>query len=223
MDTLDQLRAVILSTIVRDTPRDFWSDIRDRAKLTYPDVFHQVRAEPNLVDNQRIDLLYQLRHCRMEFLLKSLAEKHAVPCSPNVVEKNRRYYVYAVSGAIGMTQSYVPTIGAMPKPAKYLDRLAAMNAISRTPQLSLGDEPPEVFVGKDFFGLLAHNPVGKRFTEQDQALGMIQFCVPMQDNSEWAAQLSIAEILLAYEAQAPSEKPDRALRWRGRDKKEKGN
>jgi hypothetical protein len=158
----------------------------------------------------------------MEFLLKALAEKHAIPCSPNVVEKNGRYYVYAAKGAIGMTQSYVPTIGAMPKPAKYLDRLAAMNAISRAPQLLLGDEPPEVFVGKDFFGLLTHNPVGKRFTEQDQTLGMIQFCVPVLDNSEWAAQLSITEILLAYEVEAPSEKPDRALRWRRRDEEEKG-
>lgn len=221
MDPIERLRAIILSTIVRDTPQGFWADIREGAKRNYADVFHQVRAEPNLVENQRIDLLYQFRHCRMEFLLKAAAEKYEIPCSPTVLEKNGRYYVYATKGAIGMTQSYVQTIGAMPKPAKYLERLAAMNAIPRSPRLLLGDEPPEVFVGKDFFGLLAHNPVGKRFSEQDQGLGMIQFCVPVQDHSEWAAELAISEILLAYEVEAPSEKPDRRLPWRRREVEEK--
>ncbi len=158
----------------------------------------------------------------MEHLLKATAEKYGVPCSPNVLERNGRYYVYATSGAVGMTQSYVQTIGAMPKPAKYLERHAALNAIPRSPQLMLGDVPPEVFLGKDFFGLLTHNPVGKRFTEQDQSLGMIQFCVPVEDHSQWAAELAIEEILTAYEIEAPIAKPDRALPWkdRGEEKKE---
>jgi hypothetical protein len=224
MDPLERLRAVILSTVARDLPKGFWADIREGARRTYADVFQQVRSEPALLENQRIDLLYQLRHCRMEYLLMATAEKYGVACSPNVLEKNGRYYVYASNGAVGMTQSYVQTIGAMPKPAKYLERHAAMNAIPRSPQLMLGDVPPEVFLGRDFYGLLAHNPLGKRFTEADQHLGMMQFCVPVQDYSQWAAELTIAEILGAYESDAPSAKPDRALPWkdRGEEKKDDG-
>ncbi len=223
MDPIEYLRAVILSTVARDLPKQFWSDIREGAQRLYADSYHQVRADPTLVENQRIDVLLQLRHFRMENLLKTVAEKHGVPCSPNILERNGRHYVYATRGAIGMTQSYVPTIGAMPKPAKYLQRHAALNAIPHSPQLMLGDVPPEVFLGKDFFGLLAHNPVGKRFTERDQTLSMIQFCVPVEDHSEWAAEITITEILATYEAVAPTAKPDRAPAWKkGRDEEKKG-
>src|SRR3546814_4478945 len=67
------------------------------------------------------------------------------------------------------------SIGAMPKPARFRERLAAINDIMRSPRLDLGDEPREVLLGKRFYGLLAHNPAGKRFVESDRRLGMIQF------------------------------------------------
>src|SRR3546814_7516787 len=72
----------------------------------------------------------------------------------------------------------------MPKPARFRERLAAINDIMRSPRLDLGDEPREVLLGKRFYGLLAHNPAGKRFVESDQRLGMIQFCLPMKDCSD---------------------------------------
>ena len=119
-----------------------------------------------------------------------------------------------------MTQSYVATIGAMPQPAKYRGRYAAMNEMGRTPQLNLGVEPEEVFIGKEFYGLLAHNPSGKRFSEVEQRLGMIQFCVPVQDLTAWAAELTIQEILDGYRSETRSEKPDRRLPWKDRGTEE---
>jgi hypothetical protein len=108
----------------------------------------------------------------------------------------------------------VQAIGAMPKPAKYREQLAAMSAIPKAPRFDFGDEPQEVLLGKDFYGLLAHNPVGKRFTEHDQRLGMIQFCIPVDDCTEWAVELTVEEILSAYESAAPGKKPDRSLPWK---------
>jgi hypothetical protein len=110
----------------------------------------------------------------------------------------------------------------MPKPARYRERHAALNEIVTAPRLDLGDEPPEVLLGKDFYGLLAHNPAGKRFAADEQRLGMIQFCVPDREMQVWAAQLAIDEIISAYDSIAPTQKADRALPWKqhNKDKKE---
>jgi hypothetical protein len=223
VDPTERMRTVLLSTVVRDLPRGFWSDLREGAKRTYADVFQQVRTDPLLVDTQRIDLLYQYRHCRMENLLHQLAKRHNLSCSPTLLQENGRFYVLAAQGDVIMTQSYVPTIGAMPKPAQYLKRHAAVNEITRSPQLGILDEPTELFLQKGVYGLLAHNPVGKRFAEADQRLGMIQFCIPVEDHSAWAAELLVEEILDAYDTQAPSETKDRRLPWRDRREEEEEN
>ncbi len=109
----------------------------------------------------------------------------------------------------------------MPKPARFRERHAALNAIPAWPRLDLGDEPPEVLLGKEFYGLIAHNPVGKSFGSGEQHLGMIQFCVPYPDMHDWAVQLTVEEIVIAYADMAPSRKPDRRLPWKkGKDKGE---
>jgi hypothetical protein len=182
-----------------------------------------VRADPNVVGEQRIDKLYQDRHFRMEHLLTMLAREHGLACSSTLLSENNRHYVYCAKGAIGLTQTYVPAIGAMPKPARYREQLAAMSDIPKFPRLDLGDEPSEVLLGKDFYGLLAHNPIGKRFSEHDQRLGMIQFCAPVKDCSEWAVQITIEEIVAGYERVAPGKKADRRLPWKRRGEEKGGN
>jgi hypothetical protein len=199
MDGLDRLRAVILSTIVRDIPKGFWEDGRTGSRQTYLDAYHEVAHYPALVAEQRLDKLYQDRHFRMEHLLLVLAQKHGLSVSPTILVENNRHYVYVTHGAIALTQAYVPAIGDMPKAAKFRERHAAMNNISQQARLALGDEPMEVLLGKDFYGLLIHNPVGKRFTEVEQRLGMIQFCVPYPGCTTWALQLTIEEIIAGYD------------------------
>ena len=222
MDVLKRVRGTIISTIIRDIPGKFWEDARAGTRRVYADSFEQIRADPNVVKEQRIDKLYQDRHFYMESLLQKLAHVHGLECSSTILIENGRSYVYATKGAVGLTQAYVPSIGTMPKPARFRERHAALNSIPKAPRLELGDEPREVMLGKDCYGVLVHNPAGKRFSDQDQRLGMIQFCVPYCDCSGWAIELSIEEILYAYDAVALVKKKDRRLPWK-KDAKQKGD
>ena len=223
MDFTSRLQATIISTIIRDYPRAFWQDFRARGRQVYLDEFHAVLNDKNLVHNHRLHKLLQDRHFRMEHLLSSVAQEHSLAVSSTLVVENNRRFVYVANGNLGLTQSYVKTIGAMPKPARFREQHAAMNEISRSPRLDLGDEPSGVILGKDYYGIIAHNPIGRRFDEDCQRLGMMQFCVPFGDCSGWAAELTIEELLSAYDAVAPARGTDRRLAWRkSGGKKESG-
>jgi hypothetical protein len=221
MDFQQRLRATIVSTVVRDTQREFWRDIRAGARQTYSDVFEEIRNDANIAPEQRIDMLYQVRHFRMEHLLARIARQYGWLATATLLVDNNRHYVYVSQGAIGLTQAYVSAIGAMPQPARYRERHALINELERTPRLDLGDGPvPQVAFGKEFYGLLAHNPIGKRFEAAEQALGMIQVCVPKKDMLEWLVELTIEEIIGGYETETPKPKPDRRLQWKKRGKEE---
>lgn len=222
METRDELKAAIIAAITRDYPKAFWEGARDATRQAYLDVFHQVGADPNILADQRLDSLYQARHFRMEHVLMKLAERYAIPSTATLLASNNRRYVLVTKGSVAMTQAYVQTIGAMPKPARYRERHAQINALSLQPQLDLGREPREAFLPKDFYGLLAHNPVGNRFEEQDQRLGMLQFCVPLPDCSDWATELTMEEIISSYDAPAKDTKPMREMPWKKIEKKGEG-
>ena len=218
MDDAERLKATIVSTFIRDTPKQFWIDLRAAARQAYPECYFRVHTDPNMVHQQRIDCLRQIRHYRMEALISALADRHGMVQSSTMLAENGQHYVYVTGGDVGLTQSYVPAIGDLPKPARYFERLASMN---RIPRLDLGDEPPEVLIGKSFYGLIAHNPVGRRFTEDDQKLGMLQLCVPRGDAKSWAIELAIEDLTAAY----PVAKPSRVMKpspiWKDRSKDEK--
>ncbi len=219
METQDELKTAIMSAITRDYPKAFWEEAREAARQTYLDVFHQVSADPNILPDQRLDFLFQARHFRMEHVFMKLAERHSLPSTATLLVSNNRRYVLVTKGSIAMTQAYVQTIGAMPKPARYRERHAQINALSLQPQLDLGREPREAFLPKEFYGLLAHNPVGNRFDEQDQRLGMLQFCVPMSDCSAWVVELTMEEIISSYDAPAKDAKLKREMPWKKIEKK----
>jgi hypothetical protein len=214
----ERLRATIITTIVRDIPKLFWVDLRGMTRQAYADVFAQIQADPNIVPEQRIDRLRQDRHFRMEHVLSTLAERHGIPRSHTMLVENSQHYVYATRGDIGMTQSYVRAIGDLPKPARYWQRLAEASDI---PRLDLGDEPPEVLIGKTYYGLIAHNPIGHRFDAEEQKLGMIQFCVPSGDAKAWALELALEELTAAYPVEKPDTAPERKPKWKGRGKDDK--
>jgi len=219
VDAHERRRRIILSTIVRDIPKSFWEDARTRARQTYLDIYHEIAAYPNMLTEQRLEMLNQVRFFRMEHLLSVLAQEHGFTWSAKLLTENSHHYVYATLGAVALTQTYVPAIGDMPKPAKFRDKLAAMNEIAARPRLALGDEAPAIFATKEFYGLLAHNPVGKRFNESDQRLGMIQFCVPAPLCVKWEAQFAIEEIVSAHDVVAPAQKQGRRLPWKKRNDK----
>jgi hypothetical protein len=99
---------------------------------------------------------------------------------------------------IGVTQSYVPVSGEMPKPAAFRKQLAEMAEFERILRLPLSDEPIELVTPKAVMGVLLHSPVGRRFSEDDQKLGAIGLFVPYKDYSGWAVELALPEIFAAY-------------------------
>lgn len=220
----DLTRATVLEIVVRDTPKAFWEDLRARSHQTYLDVFKQIENDRNVLAEQRLDNLYQQRHFRMENLLKTLADGHGLATSATLLVENNRRYVYVSKGSVGLTQAYVPAIGEMPKHARFRQRHSAMNAIAAAPGLDFGIDAPELLELKAFYGLIAHNPGGKRFSESEQALGMIQLCVPASGFKSWAAQITLQEIISAYPATRTEAKPERGPVWKApaNDKKEQG-
>ncbi|HQV03455.1 MULTISPECIES: hypothetical protein [unclassified Novosphingobium] len=211
MDAYERLRATAITMIVRDTPAQFWIDLRELSKITYADVFADVATDRNVLPDQKIDDLLQRRHFRMEKLLIDLAAKYGMSHSMSLIVQNNRRHAYVFKDEVAMTQSYVQAIGSMPQPAKFRERLA--NAMD-LPRLDLGDEPDGAFIMPNVYGVIAHNPVGRRFNADEQKLGTIQLCVPARDFKAWAVELSITEILAAYPEAPKKSAPKRSLRWK---------
>jgi hypothetical protein len=211
MDAYEEIRSLAKAKIARDIPAEFWSDLRSLAIITYADTFAAVDTDQNILPDQKIDDLLQRRHFRMEKLLVDLAARHKLSHSRNLIVQNNRRHAYVFKGDVAMTQSYVQAIGSMPQPAKFRDDLASAMGL---PRLDLGDEPEGAFVIRSLYGLIAHNPVGRRFDRESQKLGMIQYCLPSKDCKVWATELTITEILSGYPAVPKKAMPRRAMPWK---------
>jgi hypothetical protein len=211
MDAYSRLRASATAMIVRDIPYQFWSDLRALSIIAYAEVFAEVDADRKIIEAQKIDDLLQRRHFKMEKLVVDLAMRHGLSHSVSVITQNNRCHAYVYGGDVGMTQSYVQAIGSLPQPAKFRERLANSMAI---PRLDLGDEPDGAFIMRNLYGVIAHNPVGRRFRAEDQKLGMVQLCVPAIDCKAWAAEITVAEIIDSYPAATEREAPKRSLAWK---------
>jgi len=216
MDAYERLRATAITMIVRDTPSSFWSDLRALAIIAYANAFADVDADKSVLPDQKLDDLLQRRHFKMEKMIVDLAIQHGLSHSMNVIAQNNRRHAYVFKGDVAMTQSYVQAIGMMPQPAKFRERLANSMEL---PRLDLGDEPDGAFVMPTLYGLIAHNPVGRRFRSEEQKLGMIQFCLPASDCRAWAVEFTVAEIIDAYPAAPKKDLPKRSMPW----KKPKGD
>jgi len=94
MDAYERLRATTITMIVRDTPAQFWIDLRELSKITYADVFADVATDRNVLPDQKIDDLLQRRHFRMEKLLIDLAAKYGMSHSMSLIVQNNRRHAY---------------------------------------------------------------------------------------------------------------------------------
>jgi hypothetical protein len=77
-----------------------------------------------------------------------------------------------------------------------------------------GDDPENAFIMRNIYGLIAHNPIGRRFHVEEQKLGMIQFCLPASDCRAWAVEFTVTEILEAYPAAPKRDVPKRSMPWK---------
>jgi hypothetical protein len=206
------VRARILEQTVAHVPRAFVEEYHERAKRAYSEEFTEVFHCPRTLDHQRIFKLNQNRCFRLDWELYECAQRHGLIATANLLPENQWYHAYVVSGAFGITQSYVQALGDLPHPAKFRDRLAEA---ARCPRLPL-DDPEEIFAVKEFYALFAHNPVGRAFTEDHQRLGSLMFCVPSKDMRAWVAEISAPELISLYPAKKVVKKIGRGPTWKRR-------
>ncbi|MBS0548205.1 MAG: hypothetical protein JSR24_10665 [Proteobacteria bacterium] len=217
----DLNKAKVLQMLVGQSPRGFWSEFGILLRQTYMDTFEQVAHERMILSEHKIDYLLQLRHFRVESLLHSVAQRHGLPSTATLLVANHRSYVMAGAGSIAFTQAYIPTISEMPQPARFREKHSLMNEIARGGRLALGDQPVELLAGKAFYGIICHNPVGRRFEKDLQKLGMVQFCVPGAGCKDWLAEVTFQEIVAAYGAEKRAEqRKARGLPWKDEQKKQ---
>ena len=216
----ERLRTHIIQCAVESIPRPFLEEVHRRTATAYRDVFHEVKQDPTVLDEQRLLKLAQDRVFRMERELSEAAKAHDLPITAKPVAENNWSYAYVVSGRFGITQAYIPPNDRFPHPAKYRDELARASGVPRLPL----DDPREIYEAKDFYALFAHTQIGSRFTEEHQGLGVLRLCVPSGNGDKlnrWALKLSVVELMSHYPSEAPQAKPQRAPTWK-RDLKRGG-
>ncbi len=202
MELKDQYREFVLNAITADTPQATWQRIVDRAKATYASSYGIVASDPLLLDEQRAQKLFQERYFKMEHAIIAAARETGVAASAQLIGTNLCHYSYVARGRVGFTQSYVKSTGEMPSPAGFRKQLAEMAEFKRVSRLDLGDEPSELLTPKAVNGILLHSPVGSKFSKEQQMLGAIGFYVAYDDWTGWAVELTLPEILSAYQPTA---------------------
>lgn len=138
------------------------------------------------------------------------AKAAGLPYTAKELAENDWHYTYVVAGKFGFTQSYVTAMGALPQPAKFRSDLASAASV---PRLAL-DAPPEVFLPRRLYGLFAHNPIGRSFTEDHQKLGSLQLCIPFKKMDGWALEIGVLELLSRYPAATKAGVAERGPNWK---------
>lgn len=215
MEVKDELKAHIKQQAIASFPSGFLESYLKRAQAAYLDTFEQVRHDKSILPEQQIHKLRQDRCFRMDYELAACAESFKLPVTSKTLAENDWQYTYAIAGQFGVTQSYVQRMGEMPNPAKFRETLAD-NA--RIPRLPLDDDP-EIFLPRQFYGLLAHNPIGRKFTESEQKLGSIQLCVPCVGMKAWALEVPLLELISLYPAETKAPIATPSPTWKKTERK----
>lgn len=192
------LREHVIAQAVRSIPEAFLREVNDRFPRAYAEEFAELAHKPARLPEQRIFNLIQDRCFRIDWELSEAARAHGLPYTVKPLPANSWRHTYVTSGGFGLTQSYVQRTGDLPQPARFRDRLAEA---ARCPRLPI-DDPAEIYAIREFYALLAHNPVGRGFTEEEQRLGSLMFCLPDSGMKGWAVEISVPELLSHYPAVA---------------------
>ncbi|PSM17117.1 hypothetical protein [Nitratireductor sp. StC3] len=210
----EQMRQHILAQATRSFPKAFLMEALDRIRRAYLEEFSAVAHNVTTLAEQRIFKLNQDRCFRIDWELHEAAAAHGLNVTAKELPYNKWHHTYVTAGAFGLTQSYVPRAGDLPQPAKFRDALAEA---ANCPRLPL-DDSAEIYSAKEFYALFAHTPVGRRFSEDEQKLGTLMFCVPDRTMKSWALSVGVPEIIALYPADEKAKKEDRTVpTWR-RDK-----
>ena len=208
---------MVVAAAVDHVPRAFLEEMHSRALRAYAEAFAAVAMDRTCLPEQRQDKLLQDRHFRMEWELSEAAKAHGLTTTARQITANKRTHAFVSAGPFALTQSYVQAMGDLPQSARYRDQLAEA---ARCPRLPL-DDPSEIYQLREFYALLANNPIGRRFAEEEQRLGALSFCVPFSDMKGWAVELTVPEVLALYPEERRTPKKHLAPTWKRQpDKRE---
>lgn len=200
MEQDEENKAHVLALLTGNFPVGLWKGLQDRSRSLYMDTFSEAQSDPQINNSQRLHYLFQRRHFRMENLLQHESGQHAVPATSELIERNSCYFTLVQKGPVRMTQSYVRSAGALPRPANFRKQLAKLNAFNNQGRFDLIEGEREFKMPPEITGIILHSPAGQAFREEHQALGSIGLYVPFSDFSGWAVGLTFAEIIASYEA-----------------------
>lgn len=188
------LRDHLIAQTTINIPKGFLEEFHKRLGRAYDEQFARVKSDLTTLAEQKASKLIATRCFRVDWELHETAKKHGLAATAKPLPENTWHYTYISTGRCGLTQSYVQTLGSLPQPAKFRENLASAANMPRLPF----DDPQEIYAVKDFYALLAHNPVGQRFSEDSQKLGSLQLCVPSPDMKRWVLEISVPELLSHY-------------------------
>lgn len=80
------------------------------------------------------------------------------------------------------------------------------------PQFDFGDVDPKIFTVAKLSGIVIHSPVGKKFDEENQRLGFLNFAIPDDTYRTWGLNIPVIEIIARFEhAEMGIEAPQRDI------------
>lgn len=215
----EQVRQHILTQAMKAIPKSFLVEMQDRIRRAYLEEFSSVSHNLTTLAEQQIFKLNQDRCFRVDWELHEAAKAHGLSVTAKELPSNKWRHTYATVGVFGLTQSYVPRVGDLPHAARFREALAEA---ANCPRLPL-DDSAEIYSVREYYALLAHTPVGRRFVEADQKLGSLTLSVPDRTMKAWALSISVPEFIAMYAAEEKSTKDRTAPTWRWSKDKDLGS
>lgn len=214
----EKFRQHVIEQAVAKIPRGFLEEMNSRLPRAYAEVFSDTKLDPTTLADQKLSRLIQMRCFRIDWELHQAALAHGLAVTTKPLPENSWCYAYVAADSFGLTQSYVSKMGSLPQPAKFRENLASA---ANRPRLAF-DDPEEIYTFKEFYALLAHNPVGRHFDEESQKFGALQFCVPYNDMKGWALEIGVAELLSYYPITKKKSERIVAPIWKSTPKRDTG-
>lgn len=217
------VRQEVLSVILRDTPAQLWRLAQSKMTWVYSEGFASVEGDHRILKAQKPAKLIDDRFYLAETALNDAAVAVGAVSSGQKVEINGWAYTLVRSGGVCMIQAYTKTPSDFARPARFREQHAALNDFLRRPQFAFGDIPASLFDVSRVAGIIIHGPASKRFNEEHQRLGFLNFCVPSQDYRFWEVNIPVTEIIAGYGSESHiSEQRDIARPTPRRDQKKEG-
>ena len=217
------VRQEVLGLILHETSHALWKSTMARMIWAYSEGFASVFGDRRILKRQKPAKLIDERFYLAETALNEAANDSGAISSGQKIEINGWVYTLVRSGGVCMIQAYTRTPTDFARPARFREQHAAINDFLSRPQFAFGDVPATLFNASRVAGIIAHGPASKKFDEQGQRLGFLNFCVPSQDYRFWEVNIPVTEIIAGFGAQtAPTDQRDIARPTPRKDKKREG-